>query len=378
MARAKRQRRARGSGSIFPVTRRGRRVWVGRVIVGRSPTGKPVYREVSGDTQREVVERMKAVGPPDPDTITVAEWAARWRETLTVRPSTRAAYAVNLDTHVLPVLGPKRLAAVTATDIESLIARLLSDGGVAPGTARNIVANARTMFQAAVRSDLIVKNPVAAARKPRHDPGPVETYTPAELSRIITTAPRFAAGGAVAALAATGMRLGEAVALDVADYDSEKGTLSITKTYTARFGIGPPKSRYSRRVVTVPDLLFPVLDAAVAGRTTGPLFPTLTGARRPAQTVSKCWRSVVRAAGLTYKKPHTLRHSVATALIGAGVPLPDVARYMGDTVATLVRFYVHPTWADPALTLNLLYGVRKVGAAGTGAGKPQESGATTG
>src|SRR5262249_53862674 len=139
------------------------------------------------------------------------------------------------------------------------------------------------------------------------------------------------------------------------------GTLAITKTYTLRFGVGPTKGRHSHRTISVPDVIIPMLRAAAGGRTAGPLFPTLTRERRPPPTVPKAWRSVRRAPGLRYHNPHALRHSVATALIGAGVPAPDGARYIGDSIAPLIRCYVPPTWADPAHALNRLYGVHKVG-----------------
>lgn len=344
-------RRARGTGSVF--FHEGRRRWVARKVVG----GVPVERW--GATQREAVDKLAAALPPDPDTITVSEWAGRWRLTWTGRPSTRQSYGSNLDLHILPVLGALRLAAVTTADVERLIAHLLASLGA--GTTRLVIQHARLMFEAAVRAGLIPFNPAARAKKPRHEPGPVDVYSPEQLGKVIAVAGRFAAGGVVATLAGTGCRVGEVLALDVADWVRSKGLLTITKTYSLRFGTGPTKSRHSRRTISVPDVLFDVIDAAKGGRAEGPLFPTGRGNRRPAQTVAKCWKSVLRAAGLPHKKLHSLRHSVATALIGAGVPIPDVARYVGDTVATLVRCYVHPTGADPAHTLNRLYGVRKVG-----------------
>jgi len=46
-------------------------------------------------------------------------------------------------------------------------------------------------------------------------------------------------------------------------------------------------------------------------------------------------------------KLHQPRHSVATAMISAAVPLGDVAKYLGDTVQTVVATYLHATGGRP-------------------------------
>lgn len=56
----------------------------------------------------------------------------------------------------------------------------------------------------------------------------------------------------------TGMRLGELLALTLADIDFENRTISITKSYQ-RLGrkdvITPPKTPKSKRVITIPGFL---------------------------------------------------------------------------------------------------------------------------
>lgn len=45
--------------------------------------------------------------------------------------------------------------------------------------------------------------------------------------------------------------------------------------------------------------------------------------------------------GLDVTNPHAMRHSRATHLLQAGVPIYDVAKLLGDTVATVERVYGH-------------------------------------
>lgn len=66
---------------------------------------------------------------------------------------------------------------------------------------------------------------------------------------------------------------------------------------------------------------------------------------RPVQDPHTAWRKVVKAAKLTGVTRHTLRHTRATWMAQAGVPLFEAAGFLGMTVKTLERVYAHH---DPA------------------------------
>lgn len=348
-------RRARGTGTIFPATRRGKPVWIGRKPVGRTAAGKTVYREVWGKTQAAVVKKLAAAGPPGEDT-TVAELVARWLPTLTVRVSTKAGYVENLDQHILPALGHLKVSAVKPSHVEALAAALTETKDLHVNTARKILDTARLVFSAAVRDDLIPKNPVSVARRPKAERKSITPFTPAELRTIIDSCGDLSTGPTIALLAATGCRLGEAAALDVADWNPKAGTVSITKTYSKRFGVGPPKSKYSRRTITVPAAARPLVASAVGGRTDGPVFVTGAGNRVIKSLVQRAFARLLARLELEPRNVHQMRHSVATALISAGTPLGDVAKYLGDSVQTVVKTYLHPSGTDPGADLDKILG----------------------
>src|SRR5262245_56796014 len=118
MAKRKvRQRRVRGTGSIFQRNRRGRTEWVGRVLVGKKPDGKPLYVERVAPTQVELVAKLDAAEAPGPNT-TVAAWSARWLAGLSVRPSTHANYEHTVTRFVGPTLGHLKVSEVTPLHVE--------------------------------------------------------------------------------------------------------------------------------------------------------------------------------------------------------------------------------------------------------------------
>jgi integrase len=61
----------------------------------------------------------------------------------------------------------------------------------------------------------------------------------------------------------------------------------------------------------------------------------------PIARMAKGFRSAARSAGLRGVTPHVLRHTAATWLMQAGVPLWAAAGYLGMSVETLSRVYGH-------------------------------------
>jgi len=102
-----------------------------------------------------------------------------------------------------------------------------------------------------------------------------------------------------------------------------------------------------RRVKGLPvsDRLMPVIKEAwlaapkdATGRATGPVV----GFKR-ADNVGAYFRPFSRAIGLPWVTPHVLRHSWGSLKAMKGVSLYDIAKVMGDTLATIEKYYLHLT-----------------------------------
>src|SRR5262249_4665290 len=132
------------------------------------------------------------------------------------------------------------------------------------------------------------------------------------------------------------------------------------RTYSKRFGLGPPKSKHGTRTITVPIAARPFLRAAQGERTAGPLFVTGKGKRFIKSMVQRAFTRLLGRLGIARRVVHQLRHSVATALVAEGVPLADVAKYLGDSVDTVVRTYLHAAGWDPGRAMDVIL-LRRVG-----------------
>lgn len=351
----KEKRGPRGRGSVFPDKRRGG--FRAKVPVGRYENGHTRYVEVWGETQAAAIAKMELAQPPGTDT-TVSEWSDRWLDALDVRPSTLGDYTFTVTHFIKPTLGHMRVTAVTAGDVER--AQKVWSARLGPNTLKKNVGHLAALFHAARRSGLVAVNPVSVARRPKPKKVESRPLPPADLARVIGAVSAHPLDCCYALLAAVGCRVGEMAALDVPDFDPAAGTVSITKTYTKEHGTRDTKTDNGRRTVRVPAAALPAIRLAVGTRTKGPLFVGPTGRRRFHNSLQARWKTVLDRLGLERRGMHQLRHSVATALVSSGVPVGDVAKFLGDTVLTIVTRYLHPAGTDPATKLDELLGGGKV------------------
>lgn len=321
-----RSRRPRGTGSSYPDTRRGG--WAGKVPVGRDPqTGKTRYRYFRADTREEVERLMRTAQPPAP-TVTLSEWCDRWLAALKARGGSKKTFRARIEVRIKPWLGHLPVTKVTAWDIEEAMSKW--EG--AASTVRGTLETLASVFRAAMRARLVTENPAALVRKPRAGAPPFDLFTRAELKLITLESLAAPELHLVAVLALTGMRAGEALALDPADFDARGLRVSITKTWTAAGIQDEPKSRQSRRTIEVHEALRPVLAAPRP--------------RLHYQTLSDRWQSLLKRLHLSARGMHQLRHSFASYALADGTPVPDLAAHLGHTPAELLKTYAHKTGAD--------------------------------
>lgn len=152
----------------------------------------------------------------------------------------------------------------------------------------------------------------------------------------------------VATLYGTGLRWGEATALEVRDIDlpdEDAGTITVRQAWKKGGGLGSPKSTRALRTVTITGTLVHLLREHLDGRPPGALaFTGPQGGRVWEQAFRpRVWHPAIEASGID-KRPdlHSLRHSHASNLIRAGVPLTVVQRRLGhESIKTTSDIYGH-------------------------------------
>jgi integrase/recombinase XerD len=185
-------------------------------------------------------------------------------------------------------------------------------------------------------------NPVAAVDRPNvdRDSSPTIGLDRAQVAAFMRTA-RAAGNPAakrdtalLALLAELGLRVGEALALDLDDLRHNRGHRTVRV----------PGKGGRRRELPIPAPLGRDLDAWLdqRGPEPGPLFITATGRRVDQPAAFRMVRRIAKASGLPDAErlsPHSLRHTVATAALDAGAPLRDVSDMLGHADPRTTRRY---------------------------------------
>jgi integrase len=142
----------------------------------------------------------------------------------------------------------------------------------------------------------------------------------------------------------TGLRRGEALGLRWEDVDLEAGILTVNHQLKREAGslvLGDVKTDKSRRGVNLPVLVVDSLKAhksrqaaerlalGPSWQDSGYVFTTTIGTPLDPRNIGRDFASMTEKAGLGHWHPHELRHSAASLMLGAGVPIEVVSNVLG-------------------------------------------------
>jgi integrase len=215
-----------------------------------------VFRHTSGDDVPEQFERHDEVGfRPcrhfDDETCydVGREYAAEWIPSYTgrtahgLRESTRREYRLSLERRAIPFLGRLRLSEIEPQTVKRFVSEIAASG-VSRNTTRLALAPVRALLATAVEEGLLRTNPALQIRIPAapgaHKEEQSKALSEAQLARVVAEAAPTSRL-LISLLADTGLRVGEAVALQWGDIRFEERRLAVRRRYY-RGSLGPPKS----------------------------------------------------------------------------------------------------------------------------------------
>ncbi len=221
---------------------------------------------------------------------------------------------------------PAELAEVTAKSIQQFLEQ---QSHLSPATRGRRYSTLCAFYQWCVRQEMVSRNPVErldSIAQPKREPRPLAEE---EVMRIFAAIPKSALRDRALfmLLYETGIRVGEALALQVSDLslsqDDEKIRIFMKgqRERTVMLTAAPESIRLLRR------------HLKQSGITSGSVFrgdPKYGGSMLPlSYTVAhKAWQKYCREADVK-GTIHQLRHARASQLIAAGVPLTTVRKQMG-------------------------------------------------
>jgi integrase len=143
---------------------------------------------------------------------------------------------------ILPVFGARKVADITAADVQTFVDRLHASG-TDPSTLRNAVMPLRAIYRRACRpGGPALVNPTTGLQLPAVRGRRDRIASPEEAARLIELLPRQFDRTLWATVFYAGLRLGELLALRWDGVDLARGEIRVTKGYDRWRG-----SSWSRR-----------------------------------------------------------------------------------------------------------------------------------
>lgn len=378
-------KRRNGDGSVYL---RGRIWWIAYYVDGQQ------VNESSKSTSKDVAlhllnKRKVTVGEGHGSSLTghkfktVANEWLEYEEALEVHAdSTLHGWRIAINGHFLPLWEDLYMHQMTEPSLyEDYIAVKLSgkrlnggkilvagnakSGKLSPSSISHHLTALSKIFAWAQRRNKAITNPVALADKSAlhkamkndREDNPAEPFEAAEIELITAQMSKADDRFFVHTLASLGMRIGEAMALQLSAYDPVAKTLEVGPSVKrdAKGAQFLETRRYRRkgktasgfRLLGLSDHYAEMLDAHIArmkeeGRIPDKgkqfIFPNTKGnLKQVGNWRRRIWNPAVVAAGLydpdvdddEKSTPHKLRHTYASAQIAEGTPVSDLSYRMG-------------------------------------------------
>ena len=375
---------SRRTGQII---KRGDRKWLIRSYRGEE-RGRKLYesRTINGtkrDAQRALAKLSTEIQSgrlPQRSNYRLGEWCEWWLDNVKsqrVRTVTLADYRSNLERYVkTDTIWRMRLQHVKTEHLQAFIRRLQQDPDrkLGPRSIKMIHSILSGALGSARRLDKIAVNPARDVELPTQKGREMRALSGEEVRRLLVAlqGDRFEHYFALAV--DTGARPSELLALQWGDLDQDAATISIVRTLPRLKKGEPvrfedPKNKSSRRTLDINASTVQALaahrrrmasDRLVAGR--GPIRPgdlVFTSEPRPKprsggvsvigggpvdqrNLTNRHFKPAVERAELGSLRLYDLRHTMATTLLMAGVPVNAVSARLGHASAAMtLDVYAH-------------------------------------
>ncbi|MFD1658216.1 tyrosine-type recombinase/integrase [Streptomyces caeni] len=386
---ASRRSRANGDGTVYQ-RRDGRWEAAGYVLApGNTRKRVRVYGTTRKEALAKLTEKIAASnrGLPMPSAQgSLGAYLTYWLENVAVhhlRENTHTRYTTCVNRYLIPGLGRKKLARLTAKDVRTWLNQLRTtcqccargldtardqprccaagkccSKRLSPLTLAYVHSVLKSALEHAVREEEIPRNVARNVRTGTPRPRRIEPLTAEEAREFLAAASGHRLQPLFELALRTGLRKGELLGLRWEDLDLAGGTASIRRTLQRTNSGGltalPTKTQSSERRIALPTPCLRSLDqhrnrqrqereAAGAGwQDSGYVFTRPNGAPIEGATLTRHFNTLLHRARLRRIRFHDLRHSAATLLLEQGVELVVIKELLGHAhIGVTATVYAH-------------------------------------
>lgn len=351
MSKNTKKKKGNGEGSVYKY-KNGYR---GQIVVGTDDEGKPIRRSVTGNTIKEVNEKLTLIKNSmitgtyiAPDRITLPDLTRQM-----LKDDLNMNY-IRESTHYRHIETLKRIEAdpyMRTTPIQKLNYTgvkeyLLTETRAAQSVIDKIYMMIQRTMREAVKRKIITVNQLEDIRKPKsvQHREKVRALTKDEqikLYEVLTTEDINYSHQMLLSML-TGMRMGEVNALTVDDINLKMKTISISRTIArdlkgAAFVSQTTKTENGTRVIRIPETALPLVREILQCAEDSKYLFLHKGKLINTSQVNMQFQRVIEKYDIIDKKVkgkvslHSLRHTFATRCIEAGMQAKVLQHLLGHS-----------------------------------------------
>jgi integrase len=281
----------------------------------------------------------------------------------TLAPSSISNYQKKINRYIAPKFGLVPVDEIKPMQIQQWVLKDLNH--LSNKTIKDLVCFLNQIFTQAIVDEAITINPLDKLKaskvlKLKATPPEREPFTHVEINQIITSpTPRQSEINMFHFNCFTGLRIGELMALSWSDIDLNKGVISVTRAVVDRVYKSPKNLSSKRTINLMPQAISVLLKQQKLSKIKPCELKILNADNRTFRREEACfvfYNSLsllpftydgeyrlgfflphLKRAGVKYRGANQTRHTYASHLVSAGLPLTWVAKQMGHTGIKMIE-----------------------------------------
>ena len=382
---ANKTKREYGTGSI---SQRKDGKWQGRVNLGTDINGKRKQKYFYGSTEKEVKKKLREYfingekySVNNIAKMTLEEFLVDWLENILVNTLKPKSYAIKeyiIKQQITPRIGLLQVNSIVASDIQQMINDMVKEG-LSYSTIKKSYDALNQRFKLAIKQGQVNKNPILGVELPiqKHQKSSeIHFFTEEQCKELIKESRRiyssnnqnvYRLGELVPFLIFTGLRIGEAIALEWNDVDFENKIITINKNVVEVKSKETGKYILEKQDSTKTDSstrMVPLSNGAIEciknlKQINGNkkfVFASQTGKYISPSNFNRMFRGIQKA--LNYEVilgVHSLRHTFATLMLNKGIDVKIVSELLGHSnVSVTYNIYIHTIQSQKIKAINMV------------------------